>query len=769
MASKKMSGRITAAVISSIMTASMFTAPISYQFTNQLSQIVSAEVAELDVKLEAADSGSTDPAPNKTRIAVPKDSTEVTFTFESDSTDDLSLGIYGLELYGTEADPDSYWGDVSTDISIKGGKGSYTYKIPAKYQGKVKKIALGLWYPKSGVTVTITSVESDGTGTPGGPSTGGPNVLGPQDAPKTENTKSGTCSFTDNGDGTATISATLTSEVKIDDSTQFDFVLTNGYDEESYLDEDGKSTYEEGDPINSHKFTFADFGFESTGDLDGVTFQSFNYTITCDEDMAKFQYGGGINVGLESPADTEYVKGKNGYWYNDQGEEDVEKYGAKLAELGIEYHGAYTVENAGKYAEIVWDVPKDVQPHVASDKLNNTVGIQYWYSNALNAEEGKEYEAIPEVHLTSASCTYTKTLTVPYNTTKNVKIGKTLTPGGDNKQLKYMLSELGLKNSRDKISAVKFNLKSSADIKKLTSGVGISVGGDKEEEFDGWYMSSPDITILEPAKDKIELMWIVPTKIRDYVDFISALGNILYGTWYTGEDNASVTLESMDFYEYISNEKEDLTVWPENMEVEVGETSNIKTNIPGCTFKSSSSSIASVDEKGAVTGVSEGLTTITITTPEGQEATIKVIVTDNSIPVTTAPVTTAKPVTTATKPTTAKPVTTVDPNSTTKPTTTAFDPTIDIDWASVLYGDVNLDTYVDTADLVMLNMYILDPETYPIKNATARENAQCYYDAPEKLIDSYDASILLNYIAMLIKYEEIGPKDKINVPAIRTE
>lgn len=64
-------------------------------------------------------------------------------------------------------------------------------------------------------------------------------------------------------------------------------------------------------------------------------------------------YGGGINVEPMSPADTEYVKGKNGYWYNDQGEEDMAEYGDQFQ---IEVNNGYTVTDAGSYIEVVWDV-----------------------------------------------------------------------------------------------------------------------------------------------------------------------------------------------------------------------------------------------------------------------------------------------------------------------------------------------------------------------------------------------------------------------------
>ena len=163
-----------------------------------------------------------------------------------------------------------------------------------------------------------------------------------------------------------------------------DYLLTKGYDEEGYLDEDGNSTWQEGDPINSHKFQFSEFGID---DLNNLKFESFNYTIQSDKDMSKFMYGGGINVEPMSPADTEYVKGKNGYWYNDQGEEDMAEYGDQFQ---IEVNNGYTVTDAGSYIEVVWDVPKDVQEYV-SKNVSDSVGFQFWY-----AQDANPHVLIPE-------------------------------------------------------------------------------------------------------------------------------------------------------------------------------------------------------------------------------------------------------------------------------------------------------------------------------------------------------------------------------------
>lgn len=185
----------------------------------------------------------------------------------------------------------------------------------------------------------------------------------------TENTKSGSYSFKDNKDGTATVSSTLCAT--LDD---IDALLTLGTDEDEYLDEDGKSTWEEGDPINSKKISYGDFGLPTDSDAE-IQIESFTFTIESKKDMETLMYGCGLNVEQASPADTEYVLGKNGYWYNDHGAEDIED-----EDFEIEVGNGTTLSDCGKYVEAVWDVPKDVVPYTTA-KPSDTVSFQYWYGD----------------------------------------------------------------------------------------------------------------------------------------------------------------------------------------------------------------------------------------------------------------------------------------------------------------------------------------------------------------------------------------------------
>ena len=716
----KLTSRIKATVISAVMAATVLITPAFTQMTD-----VSAASATINHTFVTT-SSTAETATNKAKINVAslKGASTITFNLTTDWTEEMTIGIYGGEI-----SEDPWWFDDDFEVKVtpKSGKASFTYEVPSDVSSTLKTLGIGIWYPKDGTEVTLTTATTDSSAVVD------PSTPGEQDKPVTENAKSGSWTFTDNKDGTASVSSTLTAEIYVEEG--MDYLLTAKHDEEMYIDpETGKSTYQEGDPINSHKFKFNEFGLE---DLDTVTIQSFNYVIESEEAISNFEYGGGINVEQMSPADTEYFLGKNGYWYNDHGAADLEDLEEPLP---IEPHGAYKVENFGTYAEVVWDVPTEVQPYVSKNN-NDTVGFQFWYAQAEDGgEEG--YAEVDEVHLKGASCTYTRSMTVPYTKTINKKVGQKLTPGSDeaSNQYKYDLADLGLVK-RDLVSAVKFNVTSSADLTKFTGGVGISVGNNNGMADEGWYMPDANITVLDPEAKTFEIMWIVPEGIRKDVDILSADGNIMFGAWYAGTgtegDAPTITLNSMDFYVFETSEA-DLVVEPEKLEIAVGEEKALTINVKGCEYISSNQKVA-ICENGVVKGLAAGNTNILVRSPEGQEfqITVKVV----AAATTTAVTTTAKTTTTV-KTTTTTPVTTVDPNEV-------------IDWSKVMYGDVNLDELVNVADIVALNMYLLNAEANYI-NATARENAQCVYDG---VVDSYDSTLLMNYVAMIVDYSEIGPQD----------
>ena len=184
--------------------------------------------------------------------------------------------------------------------------------------------------------------------------------------------------------------------------------------------------------------------------------------------------------------------------------------------------------------------------------------------------------------------------------------------------------------------------------------------------------------------------------------------------WHAGD--ILIALGTMaDLYPDVVPDKsndDELSVEKDVIEVEVGETDTIKPNKDGCTFESADPSIATVDENGVVTGVAKGETTITVTLGD-ETVEVKVIVTDES----------------------------------TNPTE-SFNPD------DLMYGDANVDETVDSADIVVLNKYLLSEAQFPLKNAKAYEQAQTVYDDE---IDTKDAVAIINYVLGLSDMDDLGP------------
>ncbi len=68
------------------------------------------------------------------------------------------------------------------------------------------------------------------------------------------------------------------------------------------------------------------------------------------------------------------------------------------------------------------------------------------------------------------------------------------------------------------------------------------------------------------------------------------------------------------------------------------------------------------------------------------------------------------------------------------------------------YGDVNLDGTVDVADVVAINMYLLNTEANPL-TTEQKANSDCVRD---NVIDTSDSSIILNYVAMMVSLSDLG-------------
>ena len=148
----------------------------------------------------------------------------------------------------------------------------------------------------------------------------------------------------------------------------------------------------------------------------------------------------------------------------------------------------------------------------------------------------------------------------------------------------------------------------------------------------------------------------------------------------------------------------------------------MKPNVDGCTFESKDPSIATVSPDGTVTGVAEGSTTITVTSPDGKTATVTVTVTASDTTTTTT--------TTTTNDTT----TTTSGSGTTTPGTD-------------LIGDVNLDGKVDLLDAISLNKYLAGQITL---GEQAMRNANCNQADGTPTVNEDDGNSLISYVIMLI-------------------
>ncbi|MGN0576820.1 MAG: DUF5620 domain-containing protein, partial [Ruminococcus sp.] len=295
----------------------------------------------------------------------------ITFTIDSEYGGSFSYGL-GVSIsespYWTEHNSKGTWDSKGSGFSVDLKKGENTITVDLsdlniKPGGdfEFRCYYSGHWDNSAGAmvdnSVTLTDVAFDAE--PTNPGTDPGNDPG-SEVPR-KNRQSGEWSFTDNKDGTATISSTVTRQIE-----DLDYVLTAGYDEDYYLENPDEFT--EDAPINSHKFYYTDFGIT---DGTGITIESLTATIQIDEGTTatQFMYGGGLNVKKDSPADTESakvaagVKESGGYWYNDMGSEQLEEYEAANVEFGVTPGNGVTLENPGNYIEAYWEVPEEVIPY----------------------------------------------------------------------------------------------------------------------------------------------------------------------------------------------------------------------------------------------------------------------------------------------------------------------------------------------------------------------------------------------------------------------
>lgn len=276
-----------------------------------------------------------------------------------------------------------------------------------------------------------------------------------------------------------------------------DIKLTPGdnYSEEYYASEefaatnDGKTLTSEsaireaGLPLNSHKFTYADFNF-----IPGQTVaanakvKSLSVTLkTADKtNVSRVMYGGGLNVEYMSLADTEYAKLKAGlkddinagYWYNDIG-------GAALkecTEAGVDWgngKGEFEVgggsdlakQEVGSYFTVTWDVPEQVLDCVTT-KITDQISFQLWYAALTEGD-------FTDATIVDATLTYEEAMTFPCTGTASVKNAGSSTVG---KSVSIPYADFGMTFDKTAdVYAVQFDVTTSADANQVQVGAGTSV------------------------------------------------------------------------------------------------------------------------------------------------------------------------------------------------------------------------------------------------------------------------------------------------------
>lgn len=633
-----------------------------------------------------------------------------------------------------------------------------------------------------------------------------------------KNEQSSNYSFVDNKDGTATVKSTITKKLNADDlkklaqkeyGTDTITLIPSpkgaDYSEDGYADKYGDENSEatirkNGDPLNSHKFSYDDFGIGSGDETTKITPEALTVVMRAkdNQNVTRIMYGGGLNVEAGTPADTEKAKakigrdeagnvtddslagfkkdGNAGYWYNDIGTDSYDDVAKNLENVGYKVgspdteNGLVQIQNGkdlkeqsfGDYVQVTWDVPEDVKQY-ADAASGKTISFQLWYGEI----EAEEYTPLESLDIDSAMLTYTEELTFPYKSqTKELTINKELKTGDD--PLEILYSDLGMTyETTADVYAIEFTLDSKVDARQLVLGNGTTVV-DKASDY--WYQAGSIALVKSDDKNhEYTYMWIMPADVANVTlgedgTIMSLLNKVstekegdhfslalYYADNNDGKEVTSVNLKSVSAYYDTDNRKntakadlfeKDLSVSPKNIIMKVGDTKKISTNVDGCTFTSEDPTIATVDENGNVVGVGAGTVVINVETPKGQKDTVTVTVnpadTTTTTTITTTTTTQATTTTTTTKATTT---TTQATTTTTTTTTKAFKP---------YYGDVNLDGVVDLRDTIKLNKYLAG-------QVTLSDAAMINADVTETsgAVDDKDATKLMRFVLFLVT--DLGP------------
>lgn len=73
--------------------------------------------------------------------------------------------------------------------------------------------------------------------------------------------------------------------------------------------------------------------------------------------------------------------------------------------------------------------------------------------------------------------------------------------------------------------------------------------------------------------------------------------------------------------------------------------------------------------------------------------------------------------------------------------------------SEIKYGDVNTDGLINSADVVVLNKFLINNEKYSLTSAIAYENANCVYDSS---INTKDSMAIINVVLNIITEDKLG-------------
>lgn len=76
-----------------------------------------------------------------------------------------------------------------------------------------------------------------------------------------------------------------------------------------------------------------------------------------------------------------------------------------------------------------------------------------------------------------------------------------------------------------------------------------------------------------------------------------------------------------------------------------------------------------------------------------------------------------------------------------------------VDLSEIKYGDVNTDGLINSADVVVLNKFLINNEKYSLTSAIAYENANCVYDSS---INTKDSMAIINVVLNIITEDKLG-------------